>query len=1284
MISKSPLINQSEKSSLSAKNKSGQIISLNKSIVCSQVDFNNFLELEIFISVATKLLDVQFLLICGNQDFENLASITSLELPENLFIIHEDNDFSDFAKLIKLFIVMKGDIENENLKNNLVDAKSRTLYFDWEGKKNQVLNDPYKYVVKERPNKEILLSLIQSYLNQNNDDFSKNESSESFNKKSEGQSKTQSLILNGNILWQEGKLDEALSAFQQAIDSDANLYKAHHYSGCIFAKQNKLNAAVIAYNQALKINPNFHWSYHGLGQVLLWQGKVEEAITAAHKAIEIMPKEASFYHLLGKCLGQKGNTNEAIVAYQKAIDFDPTNPHVFVDFASLLFDKNNIEIALEKCEQGLSIHPHNKNLQHLKNSINKNIIIKPEADSILEIAKKLFDFEFYKKQFASKSNIQLLSEDNAFQHFLEQMPNSGSILPAPTSWFFPEIYIDIQSGDSTPDWNPFLHYLANGYLKGLSPLHGIDRVHHKLIMKRIEPWFNDGYYASSNPDLDKNCINLLEHYVLYGWKEKRSPSPSLNMDAYGIKFPQFRDLGVNPLYFHACLHSGDYRKCVEQKVEQYKSKFRKAISITPKLKSSRKPKSNIDFKSLLKQTGYLRTEGISQNLIKAKANHLRINFVIPEFSKGGGGHMTIFRIIRWLEFFGHECTVWVQNPDFLGHPTGWKDDVYRYFQQVKATFLPLNRSFWYASGDIIVATSWDTVETVMAQDNFNDYFYFVQDYEPYFFARGSNSLRAEDTYRQNIACICASSWLKNLMVEKFGRWARHFNLAYESDVYKINENHNPTTSFELDEDNICHLIVYSRKHTARRAVELCLDALDELALRRNDFIVHFFGDKEIISDISYKAFHHGIMDKHELAELYNTGTIGITFSATNYSLVPQEMMACGLPIVEIENESTVSIFPSNVVSMARPNPTAIADSIEALINEPLKRKSQQDAALKWISGLSWETSARQVEQAFLDHLREIGRLEELVETSTIEINEKYPYHAAVVIPTFNGGKILIEVLNKVLQQHAPWPFQTVIVDSSSTDGTQEYLRQKQDLVFHTIPQDEFQHGATRNLGVKLSQAEYVAFLTQDAMPAGKYWLYDLVSCLEAHPSAAGVFGRHIAYEEATEFTKRDLIQHFAGFDQFPVELSLKTDFEKIMQGDKGWQQLLHFYSDNNSCLRRSVWEKYPYPEVSYGEDQLWADIIINAGYSKVYSKAALVYHSHDYDYQETFKRAKTEADFFLACFGYKMVTNRKQMEFDLENINKQDIEYAENKDLSKKEILHQLSLNRAKFEGWSS
>ena len=64
---------------------------------------------------------------------------------------------------------------------------------------------------------------------------------------------------------------------------------------------------------------------------------------------------------------------------------------------------------------------------------------------------------------------------------------------------------------------------------------------------------------------------------------------------------------------------------------------------------------------------------------------------------------------------------------------------------------------------------------------------------------------------------------------------------------------------------------------------------------------------------------------------------------------------------------------------------------------------------------------------------------------------------------------------------------------------------------------DFQHGHTRNRGVDWSDAEFVAFLTQDAIPADEHWLYNLVSALESQPAAAGAFGRHIAHDGADGF-----------------------------------------------------------------------------------------------------------------------------------------------------------------------
>ena len=83
-------------------------------------------------------------------------------------------------------------------------------------------------------------------------------------------------------------------------------------------------------------------------------------------------------------------------------------------------------------------------------------------------------------------------------------------------------------------------------------------------------------------------------------------------------------------------------------------------------------------------------------------------------------------------------------------------------------------------------------------------------------------------------------------------------------------------------------------------------------------------------------------------------------------------------------------------------------------------------------------------------------------------------------------------------------------------------------VFTALINPEFSHGGTRNLGVELTEGEYIAFLTQDALPVDDSWLFNLVSVLEHEPEAAGAFGRHLPYEDHSPFVKRDLLAHFEG------------------------------------------------------------------------------------------------------------------------------------------------------------
>jgi rhamnosyltransferase len=241
--------------------------------------------------------------------------------------------------------------------------------------------------------------------------------------------------------------------------------------------------------------------------------------------------------------------------------------------------------------------------------------------------------------------------------------------------------------------------------------------------------------------------------------------------------------------------------------------------------------------------------------------------------------------------------------------------------------------------------------------------------------------------------------------------------------------------------------------------------------------------------------------------------------------------------------------------------------------------------------------------------------------------------SSVIIPTKNPGTLFRKVLNAVLNQSTDFDYEVLIIDSGSTDGTIEFVDSINDprVRLHCISPASFGHGRTRNLGISMTSGEYALLITHDALPINEFWLANMVRLADSDPHIAGVFGRHVAYPDADPFTARELEIHFAGFDAWTL-VSL-DDPERYLH-DQGYRQILHFFSDNNALIRRSVWEIYPYPDVDFAEDQIWAQKIIEAGYKKAYSRDGVVMHSHEYTLFERLQRSFDEAYAFRRLFGY--------------------------------------------------
>lgn len=241
--------------------------------------------------------------------------------------------------------------------------------------------------------------------------------------------------------------------------------------------------------------------------------------------------------------------------------------------------------------------------------------------------------------------------------------------------------------------------------------------------------------------------------------------------------------------------------------------------------------------------------------------------------------------------------------------------------------------------------------------------------------------------------------------------------------------------------------------------------------------------------------------------------------------------------------------------------------------------------------------------------------------------EEKKIDVTIVIPTKNGGDLLEQVLESIYAQKTKYVYEVICVDSGSKDDTLSIIEKYNAKLFQIKP-EEFGHGKTRNYGASKGTGEYIVFLTQDALPASDEWLENFINAMKIDKDVVGGFGIHYPYPDCNLFDRRDLKVHFEGFG-LDNTVYYMEDKERYAN-EEGYRHLLAYFSDNNSCLKREIWEKYPYDDVNFAEDQIWMRKMIEMGYKKVYCPHAPVYHSHNYSISSYFGRYFDE---FRSLYG---------------------------------------------------
>ena len=218
---------------------------------------------------------------------------------------------------------------------------------------------------------------------------------------------------------------------------------------------------------------------------------------------------------------------------------------------------------------------------------------------------------------------------------------------------------------------------------------------------------------------------------------------------------------------------------------------------------------------------------------------------------------------------------------------------------------------------------------------------------------------------------------------------------------------------------------------------------------------------------------------------------------------------------------------------------------------------------------------------------------------------------SIVMRSFNEAWALRDTLAMLRRQTGP-SWELIVIDSGSTDGSVEMIREFGPAHFVQIANRDYVPGRVMNHGMRLARANRVLFLNADATPADEHWLEPLAVALE-NPQVAAVFGRQIP--------RKDCRAVFA------------CDYERCFGDNRESSKWNHFFSMVSSGLRKDIWSLRGFLEnLQYAEDDEYTRWARAQGYKVEFVPESVAIHSHNYTTEQAYKRAFGDAKALAASW----------------------------------------------------
>lgn len=338
-----------------------------------------------------------------------------------------------------------------------------------------------------------------------------------------------------------------------------------------------------------------------------------------------------------------------------------------------------------------------------------------------------------------------------------------------------------------------------------------------------------------------------------------------------------------------------------------------------------------------------------ENQIIPEKKYCTIAFIIPEMSKHSGGHTGILRLGTYLYEMGHDV-------HYIAINNVTKETMERNasinFPSWKGTFhehSKLGKNYY----DIGVATKWNTCYHLLShQSKFGLKAYFIQDFEPFFYAMSDHYLLSLNTYKMGFKMISLGPWNAN-MINKFlpHEIVNYIEFPVELEIYDLKPR-------KININNQVKLAVYL-KRDPKRAPFLLLEHLKYLQYRMQkeniSLDINIFG---IEKNISLPVGNNlGKLNTEQLRILYEQSHFGIVASLTNISYVNYEMIASGLPVIDFIDGSAPSFFSSEEMIFIESHPMDLYNKVKFFMINQDKLNNLLNRAQVKLKSITWRSQA---------------------------------------------------------------------------------------------------------------------------------------------------------------------------------------------------------------------------------------------------------------------------------------------------------------------------------------